>query len=193
MNRSGLPGFPYYLGIDSLADIATRGDRVNRALKKISIITEKIAVHDGREIRAMAQGAGVDVIGGNCLGVADSWTRTRIGGALGGDHPDETLLQGTVAIFSNSVASPPPSRSTWRPRAGARRRWCPRATTSTSTTPHAISRMRCATTAARARPCCTPSRAAVRQAGGGVRGRPLEIEADACGGPRRTQEYKAEK
>jgi succinyl-CoA synthetase alpha subunit len=185
MNRSGLPGFPYYLGIDSLADIATRGDRVcvlnilggesrtvtptshvfsggnvvfgtspgrggqvlktaigdipvfdnvrqgldaghafntgvvylppsgvrdgvaelirvNRALKKIVIITEKIAVHDAREIRAMAQGAGVDVIGGNCLGVADSWSRTRIGGALGGDHPDETLLQGTVAIFSNS-------------------------------------------------------------------------------------------
>jgi len=185
MHRPGLPGFPYYLGIDSLADIATRGDRVcvlnilggesrtvtptshafsggnvvfgtspgrggqalktpigdipvfdnvrqgldaghafntgvvylppsgvrdgvaelirvNRALKKIVIITEKIAVHDAREIRAMAQGAGVDVIGGNCLGVADSWTRTRIGGALGGDHPDETLLQGTVAIFSNS-------------------------------------------------------------------------------------------
>ncbi len=76
--------------------------RVNPALKKIVIITEKIAVHDAREIRAMAQGAGVDVIGGNCLGVADSWSRTRIGGALGGDHPEETLLQGTVAIFSNS-------------------------------------------------------------------------------------------
>ena len=26
----------------------------------------------------------------------------RIGGALGGDHPEETLLQGTIAIFSNS-------------------------------------------------------------------------------------------
>jgi len=34
--------------------------------------------------------------------VADSWSRVRIGGALGGDHPDETLIQGTVAIFSNS-------------------------------------------------------------------------------------------
>lgn len=185
MHAQGLAGFPYYLGVNSLADLATRGDRVcvlkilggesrqvtptshafsggnvafgtspgrggqvlktsigdipvfnsvregldaghvfntgvvylppsgvrdgvaelirvNPALRKIVIITEKIAVHDAREIRAMAQGAGVDVIGGNCLGVADSWSRTRIGGALGGDHPAETLLQGTVAIFSNS-------------------------------------------------------------------------------------------
>ncbi|MCW5658356.1 MAG: CoA-binding protein [Burkholderiaceae bacterium] len=185
MNAQGLPGFPYYLGVDSLTELASRGDRVcvlnilggesrqvtptshafsggnvvfgtspgrggqklktsvgdipvfnnvreglnaghafntgvvylppsgvrdgvaelirvNPALKKIVIVTEKIAVHDAREIRAMAQGAGVDIIGGNCLGVADSWSRVRIGGALGGDHPEETLIQGTVAIFSNS-------------------------------------------------------------------------------------------
>ena len=185
MHARGIPEFPYYLGIDSLADMATRGNRVcvlnilggesrqvtptshvfsggnvvfgtspgrggqvlptaigdipvfnsvreglnaghafdtgvvylppsgvrdgvaelirvNPGLRKIVIVTEKIAVHDAREIRAMAQGAGVDIVGGNCLGVADSWSRTRIGGALGGDHPEETLLQGTVAIFSNS-------------------------------------------------------------------------------------------
>jgi succinyl-CoA synthetase alpha subunit len=185
MHARGIAGFPYYLGIASLADIATRGRRVcvlnilggesrqvtptshafsggniafgtspgrggqklktpigdipvfnnvregldaghafdtgvvylppsgvrdgvaelirvNPGLKTIVIVTEKIAVHDAREIRAMAQGAGVDVIGGNCLGVADAWNRVRIGGALGGDHPAETLLQGTVAVFSNS-------------------------------------------------------------------------------------------
>ena len=185
MHAQGIPGLPYYLGIGSLADIATRGNRVcvlnilggesrqvtptshafsggnvvfgtspgrggqmlptpigdipvfnsvreglnaghafdtgvvylppsgvrdgvaelirvNPGLRRIVIVTEKIAVHDAREMRAMAQGAGVDIIGGNCLGVADSWNRTRIGGALGGDHPEETLLQGTVAIFSNS-------------------------------------------------------------------------------------------
>ena len=73
-----------------------------RSLQKIVIITEKIAVHDAREIRAMAQANGVDIIGGNCLGVADSWNRVRIGGALGGDHPDESLIKGSVAIFSNS-------------------------------------------------------------------------------------------
>jgi len=185
MYRQGIAGFPYYLGIDSLAEIATRDDRVcvlnilggesrqvtprshafsggnvvfgtspgragqalktpagdipvynnvreglaaghhfnsgvvylppsgvrdgvaelvrvNPELRKIVIITEKIAVHDAREIRAMAQANGIDIIGGNCLGVADSWNRVRIGGALGGDDPQETLLRGSVAIFSNS-------------------------------------------------------------------------------------------
>lgn len=185
MHARGISSFPYYLGINSLADVATRGDRVcvlnilggesrqvtptshafsggnvvfgtspgrggqvlktpagnipvfnnvreglnaglefntgvvylppsgvrdgvaelirvNPGLRKIVIITEKIAVHDAREIRAMAQSAGIDIIGGNCLGVADSWNRVRIGGALGGDLPEDSLLQGSVAIFSNS-------------------------------------------------------------------------------------------
>ncbi|MGB1026012.1 MAG: hypothetical protein ACPGYL_05600, partial [Rhodospirillaceae bacterium] len=31
-----------------------------------------------------------------------SWERVRIGGALGGDHPEEALLKGSVSIFSNS-------------------------------------------------------------------------------------------
>src|SRR5271165_1337246 len=76
--------------------------RVNPALKKVVIITEKIAVHDAREIRAMGQANGIDIFGANCLGVADSWNRVRIGGALGGDNPEEVLLKGTIAIFSNS-------------------------------------------------------------------------------------------
>jgi succinyl-CoA synthetase alpha subunit len=76
--------------------------RVNPDLRKIVIITEKVSVHDAREVRAMAQAAGVDVFGGNCLGMADSWNRVRIGGALGGDNPEESLLKGSIAIFSNS-------------------------------------------------------------------------------------------
>ena len=63
-------------------------------LRKIVIITEKVSVHDAREVRAMAQAAGVDVFGGNCLGMADSWNRVRIGGALGGDNPREVAAQG---------------------------------------------------------------------------------------------------
>jgi hypothetical protein len=59
-------------------------------------------VHDAREIRALGQANGIDILGANCLGVADSWNRVRIGGALGGDNPDEVLLKGSVAIFSNS-------------------------------------------------------------------------------------------
>lgn len=91
-----------YLPPSGVRDGVAELVRVNPDLKKIVIITEKIAVHDAREIRAMAQGNGIDIIGGNCLGVADSWNRVRIGGALGGDHPDESLLRGSVAIFSNS-------------------------------------------------------------------------------------------
>jgi succinyl-CoA synthetase alpha subunit len=91
-----------YLPPSGVRDGVAELIRVNDDLEKIVIITEKIAVHDAREIRAMAQANGVDVIGGNCLGVADSWNRVRIGGALGGDHPEESLLKGSVAIFSNS-------------------------------------------------------------------------------------------
>jgi len=83
---------------DGVAELA----RVNPDLQKIIIITEKIAVHDAREIRAIGQAFGIDIFGGNCLGVADSWNRVRLGGALGGDSPDESLIKGSIALFSNS-------------------------------------------------------------------------------------------
>ena len=47
-----------------------------------------------REIRAMGQQNGIDIFGGNSLGVADAWNEVRIGGALGGDSPAEALRQG---------------------------------------------------------------------------------------------------
>lgn len=76
--------------------------RVNPDLEKIFIVTEKMSVHDAREIRAMAQQNGIDIFGGNSLGVADAWNQVRIGGALGGDSPGDTLVKGSIAIFSNS-------------------------------------------------------------------------------------------
>ncbi len=76
--------------------------RVNPDLRKIVIVTEKIAVHDAREIRAIGQSYGIDIFGANTLGVADSWNRVRIGGALGGDDPAESLIKGSIALFSNS-------------------------------------------------------------------------------------------
>ncbi|HSV44698.1 MAG TPA: CoA-binding protein [Ramlibacter sp.] len=76
--------------------------RVNPELTKIFIPTEKMSVHDAREIRAMAQARGIDIFGGNSLGVADSWNQVRIGGALGGDSPGDTLKKGSIAILSNS-------------------------------------------------------------------------------------------
>ncbi len=76
--------------------------RVNPELRKVFIVTEKLSVHDSREIRAMGQQNGIDIFGGNSLGVADSWNRVRIGGALGGDNPSEALKKGSIAILSNS-------------------------------------------------------------------------------------------
>jgi hypothetical protein len=71
-------------------------------VRKIFIVTEKMSVHDSREIRAMGQQNGVDIFGGNSLGILDVWNRVRIGGALGGDCPDESLRKGSIAVFSNS-------------------------------------------------------------------------------------------
>jgi succinyl-CoA synthetase alpha subunit len=76
--------------------------RVNPELNKIFIPTEKMSVHDAREIRALAQLNGIDIFGGNSLGVADAWNQVRIGGALGGDNPSDTLKKGSIAILSNS-------------------------------------------------------------------------------------------
>lgn len=74
----------------------------NKALKRIVIITEKVSNRDSMHIRTICQDAGVDVVGCNCLGVANAWDEVRIGGALGGDDPKETLRKGSVAIHSNS-------------------------------------------------------------------------------------------
>jgi succinyl-CoA synthetase alpha subunit len=106
--RDGLAaGHRFDCGVVYLPPAAARDGvaelvRVNPGLKKIFIITEKIAVRDAREIRAMGQQHGVDIFGANGLGVADAWNRVRIGGALGGDNPADALRPGSIAIFSNS-------------------------------------------------------------------------------------------
>src|SRR5215470_9366991 len=157
MQQKGVGNFRYFVGISSLAQVATRDDRVcvlnilgaesslvtpighawsggnvvfgtspgrrGQSLKTAigdipvynsvregleaghrfnCIVTEKLSVHDSREIRALGQQGGVDIFGGNSLGVADAWNRVRIGGALGGDNPGEILKKGSIAIFSNS-------------------------------------------------------------------------------------------
>ena len=74
----------------------------NKDLKRIVIVTEKMSVKDQLVIREICQSNKVDVFGANSLGVGDSWNRVRIGGALGGDKPEESLLKGSIAIHSNS-------------------------------------------------------------------------------------------
>jgi succinyl-CoA synthetase alpha subunit len=106
--REGLDaGHRFNCGVVYLPPSAARDGvaeliRVNPDLEKIFIVTEKMSVHDAREIRAMGQQNGIDIFGGNSLGVADAWNQVRIGGALGGDAPAEALKKGSVAIFSNS-------------------------------------------------------------------------------------------
>jgi succinyl-CoA synthetase alpha subunit len=83
---------------DGVAEVV----RHNSHLKKIIILTEKVSVKDSRTVRAMCQMNGVDVFGANCLGVADAWNQVRLGGALGGSKPSESLVKGSVALYSNS-------------------------------------------------------------------------------------------
>lgn len=76
--------------------------RFNKNLKRIVIVTEKVSTRDSRNIRYICQNNGVDVIGPNSLGILNAWDHVRAGGALGGDHPEQTFLKGSIAIHSNS-------------------------------------------------------------------------------------------
>lgn len=91
-----------YVPPAGVKDAVIEAARVNPELTKIIIITEKVPLSDARVIRQYCQQQGVDVFGGNCLGIADAHHHVRIGGALGGSHPEESLVPGSVAIYSNS-------------------------------------------------------------------------------------------
>ena len=56
----------------------------NQDLKRVVIVTEKVPARDSRNCRFVCQEAGVDIIGANCLGMANAWDHVRVGGALGG-------------------------------------------------------------------------------------------------------------
>jgi succinyl-CoA synthetase alpha subunit len=91
-----------YVPPAGVKDAVIEAVRVNPALTRVIIITEKVPLSDARVIRHYCQLQGVDVFGGNCLGIADAHQHVRIGGALGGSHPAESLVPGSVAIYSNS-------------------------------------------------------------------------------------------
>jgi succinyl-CoA synthetase alpha subunit len=91
-----------YLPPSGVKDGVAEAVKYNPGLKRVVILTEKVSVADSRVIRAVCQTNGVDVFGANCLGVADAWNRVRIGGALGGNKPEESLVKGSIALFSNS-------------------------------------------------------------------------------------------
>ncbi|MDZ7370775.1 MAG: CoA-binding protein [candidate division KSB1 bacterium] len=91
-----------YLPPPAVAQAVWEFVRFNPDLKRIVIVTEKVSVRDSRNVRWTCQNAGVDVIGANCLGIANVWDHVRVGGALGGDNPEEALQKGSIAIHSNS-------------------------------------------------------------------------------------------
>jgi succinyl-CoA synthetase alpha subunit len=91
-----------YLPPSGVRDGVLEAVRVNPDIDKIVILTEKLPVRDARVIRAIGQMHGIDIFGANCLGIADAHNRVRIGGALGGSNPEESLVPGSVAIYSNS-------------------------------------------------------------------------------------------
>jgi succinyl-CoA synthetase alpha subunit len=75
-----------------------RADPREPDVKKIFMVTEKMSGARRARDPAMGQSNGIDIFGANCLGVADSWNKVRIGGALGGDAPGEALKKGSIAI-----------------------------------------------------------------------------------------------
>ena len=91
-----------YLPPTAVAAAAAELIAHNPDLTKIVILTEKVGVKDSAFIRAIAQENEIDVFGGNCLGIGNSWDQVRVGGALGGNNPGESLVKGSVAVFSNS-------------------------------------------------------------------------------------------
>jgi succinyl-CoA synthetase alpha subunit len=91
-----------YVPPAGVKDAVIEAVRVNQQLVRVIILTEKVPLSDARVIRQYCQLQGVDVFGGNCLGIADAHHHVRIGGALGGSHPTESLVPGSVAIYSNS-------------------------------------------------------------------------------------------
>ncbi|MBF0443995.1 MAG: CoA-binding protein [Magnetococcales bacterium] len=91
-----------YVPPAGVKDSVIEAVRVNPDLKKVIILTEKVKVKHSRMIRQYCQWRGVDVFGANCLGVGDAHNKVRLGGALGGDSPEESMVPGSIAIFSNS-------------------------------------------------------------------------------------------
>ncbi|HEC15419.1 MAG TPA: CoA-binding protein [Sedimenticola sp.] len=91
-----------YVPPSGVKDSVIEAVRVNPDINKVVILTEKVPLSDARIIRQYCQQQGVDAFGANCLGIADAHHHVRIGGALGGNAPEESLVPGSIALFSNS-------------------------------------------------------------------------------------------
>ncbi len=91
-----------YVPPTGVKDAVIESVRVNPDIKKVIILTEKVKVKHARMIRQYCQWRGVDVFGANCLGIGDAHNHVRLGGALGGNAPEESLVPGSIGLYSNS-------------------------------------------------------------------------------------------
>jgi len=91
-----------YVPPSGVKDSVIEAVRQNENINKVVILTEKVPLKHSRIIRQFCQQQGVDVFGANCLGLGDAHNHVRIGGALGGHAPEESMVPGSIALFSNS-------------------------------------------------------------------------------------------
>ena len=84
--------------------------RVNPKLNKIFIVTEKLSVHDSREIRAMGQQNGIDIFGGNSLGGGCLERGPCIGGAWAATAWPRRSRRARSPFSPTPATSPPRSR-----------------------------------------------------------------------------------
>lgn len=91
-----------YVPPSGVKDSVIEAVRQNENINKVVILTEKVPLKHSRVIRQFCQQQGVDVFGANCLGLGDAHNHVRIGGALGGNAPEESMVPGSIALFSNS-------------------------------------------------------------------------------------------
>jgi succinyl-CoA synthetase alpha subunit/citrate synthase len=73
----------------------------SECIETIFIITEHVSVEVSAKIHNLAKDAGIDVVGGNTLGMINVWDHVRVG-AVGGDEPEESFIPGSATVISNS-------------------------------------------------------------------------------------------
>ncbi|MBU4199297.1 MAG: hypothetical protein KKE37_06865 [Verrucomicrobia bacterium] len=72
-----------------------------KRIETIFIITEHVSIEVTAKIANLAREAGIDIIGGNTLGMINTYDGVRVG-AVGGDTPGESFRKGSAAVISNS-------------------------------------------------------------------------------------------
>ena len=76
-------------------------DHLKETVETLFIVTEHVSIEVTAKIAQMCSEANIDVLGCNSLGMISTHDGARTG-AVGGDDPAESFVQGSTAIISNS-------------------------------------------------------------------------------------------